>query len=518
MSGREGNLRLCEPYQALMPPETAANDLMDPKRAVSRDTGISLSGDGQRRQLYTPFGGFSMIPFFVRPLGAVITPIRGYAALLAAAALGLAAVLLESGATVAAPLWAIFLLTGFALAAERQPVRITPQMELTVSAFPMLFAAVVYGPLAAMVVGALGLLGDFRAPHARWLVWTAGRALSGGLAGAAALLVLQEDGSVDRLLLAVALAVAVDAIIDAGVSSLTIAIRRSGSAIELLRQWVPIAILGIPLYVSVIALLAYAYSAVSPWSLVLFLAPAFAAQSLYRLYYQQKQAAEDLLGANLKLERVNISFASALVATLDARDRYTAGHSAAVAIYARDIATRLGLPESDCKLAHLAGLLHDIGKVGLPPGILEKNGPLTLEERRHMQKHSEIGERILANVEDYRHVAKIVRHHHERVDGEGYPDRLSGEAIPIISRIIAVADAYNAMTSGRPYRDAMASRVARLRLAQAVGTQFDTSVAAAFEAILATGTPSYLSGARADFALEIHQHPPAPRRVAAGVR
>jgi putative nucleotidyltransferase with HDIG domain len=196
-----------------------------------------------------------------------------------------------------------------------------------------------------------------------------------------------------------------------------------------------------------------------------------------------------------------------LVAALDARDRYTAGHSAAVAVYARDIAKRLGLPEDQQQLAHLCGLVHDIGKVGLPPGLLEKPGALTLDERRQMEEHSEIGERILANVEDYEEIARIVRHHHERWDGNGYPDRVVGPEIPLLSRIISVADAYNAMTSGRPYRDAMPSRVARLRLAQAADSQFDTTVVAAFEAILAGSSESYLSGRDADFALEAQRQP-----------
>jgi putative nucleotidyltransferase with HDIG domain len=187
----------------------------------------------------------------------------------------------------------------------------------------------------------------------------------------------------------------------------------------------------------------------------------------------------------------NLGFASALVATLDARDRYTAGHSAAVAIYARDIAARMGLASEYQRLAHVAGLVHDIGKVGLPAGLLEKPGALTLEERREMQRHSEIGEHILVNVATYAEIAAIVRHHHERVDGSGYPDRLFGMEIPLVARIIAVADAYNAMTSDRPYRDAMPTRVARLRLAQAVESQFDTSVVAAFEAVLASATEDY---------------------------
>jgi putative nucleotidyltransferase with HDIG domain len=251
----------------------------------------------------------------------------------------------------------------------------------------------------------------------------------------------------------------------------------------------------------VVAALAFAYQNVSAWILPLFFAPALAAQKLFSLYQDQRRLAQDLSSANRRLERANISFATALVATLDARDRYTAGHSAAVAIYARDIAVRLGLSEDDQQLAHLCGLVHDIGKIGLPAGLLEKPGPLTLEERRHMERHSEIGERILARVEDYAEIAKIVRHHHERWDGEGYPDRLQADDIPLISRIIGVADAYNAMTSDRPYRDAMPSRVARLRLAQGVESQFDTSVVAAFEAILAGATESYRMASRADFNL-----------------
>jgi putative nucleotidyltransferase with HDIG domain len=270
----------------------------------------------------------------------------------------------------------------------------------------------------------------------------------------------------------------------------------------------------LPLYTPVLAVLVYAYRELSPWTVLLFFVPAVAAQRLLVLYQEQRQLVAELARANSRLEASGLSFASALVAALDARDKYTAGHSAAVAVYARDIARRMDLSEADQQLAHLAGLLHDIGKVGLPAGILEKTGPLTLDERRSMEEHSVIGERILANVDQYSELARIVRHHHERVDGNGYPDRLDDEQIPLIAKIIGVADAYNAMTSGRPYRDAMPSRVARLRLAQAVGSQFDTSVVAAFEAILASSPASYLSGDRADFAVEAQRHPSLSQDVA----
>ena len=118
--------------------------------------------------------------------------------------------------------------------------------------------------------------------------------------------------------------------------------------------------------------------------------PAVAAQRLFVLYREQRRLADDLASANDRLEGAGLSFATALVAALDARDKYTAGHSACVAVYAKDIAARLGLSEEEQHTAHLAGLVHDIGKVGLPAGLLEKPGPLTLEERRIMEVTSRL--------------------------------------------------------------------------------------------------------------------------------
>ena len=422
-------------------------------------------------------------------------------------------ILIQSGVSPQAPIWMLGVLASVAVLAEKQSIHISPNMQTSVSVLPILFAAVAYGPFEAIIVGACALATDFGRPYTRWVIWTAIRSFAGGIAGVVALLLVGGTSSFGVTLAAVAAAALAEAVVDLCLTSLTAMLRGNGS-LDVVRLLTRYLVATVPLYTPVIAVLTYAYEALSPWTVLLFFVPAVAAHRFLILYQEQRRLAHDLASANASLERAGLSFASALVSALDARDRYTAGHSAAVAIYARDIASRIGLSTQDQQLAHLCGLLHDIGKVGLPLGILEKTGALNLEERRKMEEHSVIGERILANVEDYDEIARIVRHHHERVDGNGYPDGIQSDDIPLISRILAVADAYNAMTSGRPYRDAMPSQVARLRLAQGVGSQFDTSVVAAFEAILTQASEPYRLGARADFAVEAQRHP-AFARVAA---
>jgi putative nucleotidyltransferase with HDIG domain len=439
----------------------------------------------------------------------------GYQACLAALTIVLFAIALPWG--LGSPL-AVAGLAIVAAVAERGRVRLDNKTDVSISVLPTVFAAAVFGPLAGLVVSAASMIGDApipwpgharrantRVPALKWGVYTCARAIYGAVAGfAAAAAAPLAHGETAQLVVATATAALVAEPLDLAFGVLT-AWLRGNPALPFLRVCAPMYTVSVCLYTPIVAALAIAYTRVSPWTLPLFFIPALAAQRLFGLYQQQRQLTVQLVDANVDLEKANLSFATALVTTLDARDRYTAGHSAAVAIYARDIAERMGLPEEESSKAHLAGLVHDIGKIGLSAGVLEKPGALTLDERREMQRHSEIGERILTKVESYAEIASIVRHHHERVDGGGYPDGLADDEIPLLSRIIAVADAYNAMTSDRPYRDAMPSRVARLRLAQAVDSQFDTSVVAAFEAVLAMAAEPYRMARSPEFTFEWQQ-------------
>ena len=437
-------------------------------------------------------GGFTIAPALAEARQR--SQIGAYAVVLVAVtAVGISG-FLALGVGIGSPV-SVLALALLALYAERQSVQVSPTTQLSVSFLPLVFAAVVFGPLAAAVVGAVSLVADFRPPYIRWTIWTFSRAICGMAAGIGPLILhVTASSSFGWVFLAVGVATITEVMTDFILGTIVLLVRKTGSLPSVTRTLAPILLAAVPLYTPVIAVLSFAYFAISPWTLALFFIPSLAAQRLFVLYREQRETAAQLATANELLERAGLSFASALVATLDARDRYTAGHSAAVAVYSRDIARRMGLSEEDQQLVHVCGLVHDIGKIGLPAGLLEKPGPLTLDERRVMEQHSVIGERILSNVENYLEIATVVRHHHERVDGNGYPDGLVGDDIPLLSRIIAVADAYNAMTSDRPYRDAMPSRVARLRLAQAVESQFDTSVVAAFEAILAGATENYRGG------------------------
>lgn len=464
------------------------------------------------RTAYTPFGGYARLDQLVRGLGKTDGRTAAWASVLSAASV-LVATALSLGGYRLPHLWALLVLGAVAAIAERQIVAINDTTSMSVAFLPLVFSAVAFGPLGGFVVGVLSNVWYLRESRLKWSVYTPIRGITAAAAGLAAWTLVPRPMTFGPYLLSSLVASVAYLAAEGALVSTTAWVRRLNVA-EYLREITSLSLLTVPFYVPVLALFVYGYHRYSLWLVLVFFLPALAAQRLLHLYQQEKVVTQDLAEANARLRRASLSFATALVATLDARDQYTAGHSAAVAIYARDIAERMGLPQEQQELIHLCGLVHDIGKIGLPAGLLEKPGPLTLEERRQMEQHSEIGEKILRNVDDYSEIADVVRSHHERIDGMGYPDGLHSDAIPLLARIIGVADAYDAMTSDRPYREALPSRVARMRLAQAVGTQFDTGVVAAFEAILATSDEDYRGGRGSSFMRERAQFEDGERNLA----
>jgi diguanylate cyclase (GGDEF)-like protein/putative nucleotidyltransferase with HDIG domain len=187
--------------------------------------------------------------------------------------------------------------------------------------------------------------------------------------------------------------------------------------------------------------------------------------------------------------------AASLAKAVDARDTYTGSHSTRVAELGAWIAQRLGLDQEQVELTRLAGSLHDLGKLAIPEEILRKPGPLTPPERLVLERHTQIGHRMLESL-GVDPVADWVLHHHERWDGSGYPDRLRGDQIPLGARIIFVADAYDAMTSDRAYRGRLTPRAAVEELQRCAGTQFDPSIVATFASELVGQAPAAAAAAR----------------------
>jgi putative nucleotidyltransferase with HDIG domain len=182
-------------------------------------------------------------------------------------------------------------------------------------------------------------------------------------------------------------------------------------------------------------------------------------------------------------QKIRASFFNAITAlayALEAKDVYTSGHSQRVTEISEAIAEHLGLPRETIEKIRLAGLVHDIGKIGVRESVLNKPGSLSDEEFKHVRLHSQTGERILKPIVDDKEILKAVRHHHERYDGAGYPDGLKGEQIPQLARIIAVADTFDAMTSERSYRKALTEEEACAEVERCRGTQFDPEAADAF--------------------------------------
>jgi len=197
-----------------------------------------------------------------------------------------------------------------------------------------------------------------------------------------------------------------------------------------------------------------------------------------------KRINAELSDANEKLEKAYLDSIQTLRYTVEAKDPYTRGHSDRVAEYSVLIGERLGLSDDDLKDLRIGGLFHDIGKIGVPDSILLKESKLTDDEYSQIKNHPSIGAHILHNATAFQNIIPIVKHHHERFDGHGYPSKLEGENIPYFARIAAVADTFDAMTSKRTYRNALPLDVVKEEIRRCSGSQFDPNIATVFLDIL----------------------------------
>lgn len=197
-----------------------------------------------------------------------------------------------------------------------------------------------------------------------------------------------------------------------------------------------------------------------------------------------KRMNEELSDTYEKLEKAYLDSIETLRFTVEAKDPYTRGHSDRVSEYSVLIGQKLGLSEEDIKTLRVGGLFHDIGKIGIPDSILLKEAKLTDDEYSQIKNHPSIGAHILCNAEVFKDIIPIVKHHHEKFDGTGYPSRLKGEDIPYFARIAAVADTFDAMTSKRTYRNALSIDIVRAEIERCSGTQFDPEIAKVFLNIL----------------------------------
>jgi putative nucleotidyltransferase with HDIG domain len=247
----------------------------------------------------------------------------------------------------------------------------------------------------------------------------------------------------------------------------------------------------------------YAYHQLGGGALALFAVVMLSSQRLLGQVFAAEQRAEQLEERMEAFAKLHVGLLHTMIRTLDLRDRMTARHSAAVAHYAHEIAAAIGMSEDEQEIVHTAALLHDIGKFNLPDRILKADVPLGDAEWELIRTHPEEGARLVAHLEGYAAAAELVRTHHERFDGKGYPSGLAGTEIPLGARIISVADTYDVLTARDSYRRPVSSAEAVTELRRVAGTQLDPAVVSVFAGLLATNDLRYRHGNDADFETEL---------------
>ncbi|MEA2289404.1 MAG: hypothetical protein QOD55_1401 [Solirubrobacteraceae bacterium] len=424
-------------------------------------------------------------------------PRPGLATALAAVivGIGLAGLLLADVGEVATPLWAI--LIACAITAELIAARYTAQLRISAAFVATMLAVGFLGPAAAFALPAATYAAVWVVERYRWqalLINIAGSATP-AMAVAATLGVLDpEHGGLELAALLMA-ATAVTMALNVLIVPPLMALLDGASVLDYLRT-VRGILPAVALNAALVGVIAEIYAEAGLTALVFVLLNAIAFTYMARLVVVARERTR---------QYANLSWGvlSGLVRTLDERDSRAARHCAAVAAFSRDLAVQLGMSKRDQELAHTAGLLHDIGKFALSDRVMERGGKLLDSDWRGIRRHPDIGAELLRDIGVYGPVAEIVRAHHERVDGRGYPRGLSGDEIPPIARVVAVAEVYDTLTAPDTYRTPMTSFEALNELRRVAGKQLDARYVEALAKMLAGRGVDYRHADEADFDREL---------------
>jgi putative nucleotidyltransferase with HDIG domain len=393
-----------------------------------------------------------------------------------------------------------------AIIADEMSVEISDRVTLAACNLPILLAIMFTGRLPALGVAvAVGLWGAWKESSRSVVVYnTANFVVSVFVASLAfdALLgplgVQLDEVTVGLLLAGAAAAFTFEAtnltLLSAG---MRVKYRRAFRAFW--RQEMPPFLRSVGVLLLLGLAIAALYAAAGIIAVALLFVPLFASQYMFKLLVREREHVMRQTELSDQYLEMNIGLAAAMVVLLDSKDEYTAQHSAAVAMFCRDMATALDLPEEEAEALHFAGLLHDLGKVGVPDAVLRKANSLDEGEWEFIRQHPEKGAEVLSHLAAYQEVADIVRFHHERLDGSGYPNGILGDAIPELSKVLAVADSYHAMTSDRPYRGARSSFEALKELRMMAGTTLDAGYIEVLAKVLRDKDLAYRDGTSTDF-------------------
>jgi putative nucleotidyltransferase with HDIG domain len=394
-----------------------------------------------------------------------------------------------------------------AIVAEEMAVEVRDRVTMTAGNLPVLLAIMFLGPIPAMAVGAVvGLWGAWRETSRAVVIYNCSQLVISAFVAASLFAVMRQRLGIplDSVSLLLIGAGAISAVLYEATNNLLISIavltKYGTSLATFWRDDMPSLLFRSLVFVVGLGLaMAALYATAGITAVALLFIPVFASQYMFKLLVREQAHVAKQQELTDKYLEMNLGLAVAMVVLLDSKDQYTADHSAAVAMYCRDMALSAGMDEGEAEEIHLAGLLHDLGKVGTPDAILRKDSTLDEEEWGYIRQHPEKGAEVLSQLAAYQNVADIVRYHHERLDGSGYPAGLTGESIPEASKMLAVADTYHAMTSDRPYRRALSSFEALKELRSMAGVSLDARWVEVLAGILRDKDLAYRDGSATDF-------------------